>query len=368
MMTTAVAGVERIGEYVVHPVAGLFPMLAGRDRDELSKSILENGLLVPVVIDGEGRVVDGRNRLSVCVEHDIQPELEELPEGVDPVGYIAAMNLHRRHLTTSQRAGLAARMVQSGETTIDRAAETMKVGRTSVVDAKRVMDRAEPELKAAVVRGTVDVGTASNVLDQAPEVQQHVAAAEDHTEAKRRAKDAEDAQFSKKKWRDSAERKISTILAQAPIDLQDWASREVRDITGARSAYRPTETLHDAHEEAELFSADEFVARVDRSLKDVPASDRKLLRVEIGRALVGGKPADFVPDFGEMDFEQFLRLAIGINQHLVKGAVDLLDDQQAKEFRRFVKSLKAMMPSDAVEASEETAEVLESSAADGPGF
>ncbi len=60
----------------VHPVAELFPMLGADDLAELAADIAERGLLHPIVLDADGRLLDGRNRLAArqylgCQRHRI---------------------------------------------------------------------------------------------------------------------------------------------------------------------------------------------------------------------------------------------------------------------------------------------------------
>jgi ParB-like chromosome segregation protein Spo0J len=87
----------------VHPVADLFPMLADDELAELAADIQERGLLQPIVLDADGRVLDGRNRLAACELAGVQPRFMTY-EGGDPDGYALAVNIARRHLTTGARA------------------------------------------------------------------------------------------------------------------------------------------------------------------------------------------------------------------------------------------------------------------------
>ncbi len=95
----------------VHPVADLFPMLAEDELAELAADIKQRGLLQPIVLDVEGRVLDGRNRLAACESAGIEPTFETY-EGDDPDGYAFAVNVNRRHL----RAGAPNRPAGSPET------------------------------------------------------------------------------------------------------------------------------------------------------------------------------------------------------------------------------------------------------------
>jgi hypothetical protein len=91
----------------VHPVAALFPMLAEDELAEMAEDIAERGLLQAIMLDGEGRILDGRNRYAACQIAGIEPRFETYG-GDDPDGYALATNITRRHLTTGARAIIAA--------------------------------------------------------------------------------------------------------------------------------------------------------------------------------------------------------------------------------------------------------------------
>lgn len=89
-----------------HPAAGLFPMMGEEELRELAADILDNGLYEPIVLIGE-KVLDGRNRLLACEIAQIEPVFREF-EGDNPYAYVVSRNIHRRNLTASQRAAIAA--------------------------------------------------------------------------------------------------------------------------------------------------------------------------------------------------------------------------------------------------------------------
>jgi ParB-like chromosome segregation protein Spo0J len=92
--------------YEFHPLAAIFPVMAEPEIAELAADIKANGLRVPIVLY-EGKILDGRNRYLACVSAGLEPQFTEY-EGDQPIQYSLSLNLHRRHLTTSQRAAVAA--------------------------------------------------------------------------------------------------------------------------------------------------------------------------------------------------------------------------------------------------------------------
>jgi hypothetical protein len=107
---------EVIGGYPVHPVATLFPLMAGDEFEALVESIDKHGLRDPVVLQG-GVLIEGRNRV-LAVEllrargRDIAlTTVEWWPgPGDSTAQYIYDKNISRRHLTDAQRAQIAARV------------------------------------------------------------------------------------------------------------------------------------------------------------------------------------------------------------------------------------------------------------------
>jgi len=92
--------------WTAHPAADLFPMMSDAEIRELADDIVINGQLQPVWLTADGLVLDGRNRLAACELAGVTPKTETY-RGDDPVQFAVALNIKRRHLTTSQRAMLA---------------------------------------------------------------------------------------------------------------------------------------------------------------------------------------------------------------------------------------------------------------------
>jgi len=87
-----------------HPVANLFPLMVGDDFAALAEDVKSNGLLEPIWLHPDGRVIDGRNRYKACRAVDVEPSFRTWSGEGSLVEFIVSLNLHRRHLTSSQRA------------------------------------------------------------------------------------------------------------------------------------------------------------------------------------------------------------------------------------------------------------------------
>jgi hypothetical protein len=100
----------------VHPYAAAFPMMSDDELDALADDIKANGLRHPVIVDVDGRLIDGRNRLAACERAGLEPHWETLPGNVDAVDFIVSINVERRHLSTGQRAmARALALVEQGK-------------------------------------------------------------------------------------------------------------------------------------------------------------------------------------------------------------------------------------------------------------
>jgi N6-adenosine-specific RNA methylase IME4 len=155
-----------------HRFSELFPLLQGREFDELAADIKRNGLREPVWLH-DGQVLDGRNRWRACQQLGVEAKTR-VYTGDDPLAFVISLNLHRRQLSESQRAMVAAKianMPQGARTDLasieamsqPQAAERLNVGRASVQRAREVLDHGAPELAAAVDAGVITVSAAADL-------------------------------------------------------------------------------------------------------------------------------------------------------------------------------------------------------------
>lgn len=92
----------------VHPACMLFPDMTEEEYQQLKSDIQAHGQREPCVFY-QGQLIDGRHRWRACTELGIKPD-ERVIKGddFDPIAYVVSANLHRRHLTTSQRSIIGA--------------------------------------------------------------------------------------------------------------------------------------------------------------------------------------------------------------------------------------------------------------------
>jgi hypothetical protein len=155
------------GDYEPHPAASIFPMMSNEDFTALKEDIRAHGQLEDVVLL-DGKVLDGRHRLRACRELGIAPRRCELTECDDPIACVLSKNLHRRHLSQSQRAQCAADVAKlrkggdrksddfkgSNDPSIAEAAKAFQVSEPSVKRAKHVSDHGDKAVVDAVKAGS----------------------------------------------------------------------------------------------------------------------------------------------------------------------------------------------------------------------
>ncbi len=208
----------------VHPVADLFPMLADDELKDLAADIAERGLLQPIVLDAEGRILDGRNRYAACGIAGVSPDFVTY-DGDDADGYALAVNINRRHLNKGQQAMItvkAARVLWQnalGEKDTDRHLALESGVSTSRISYANVVLTHAPDLADGVVTGAVS-------LDAAYET------------ARQRKTDAE-----------STEARMAELRAEAP-DLAEQVTEESLTLAEALAALRAREAQRESERRA----------------------------------------------------------------------------------------------------------------------
>jgi len=187
----------------LNPYCAIFPEPSEAEYRELVESIRESGQRIPIQLDAEGRILDGRTRYKACQELYLKPKLvkwEGRGSAALYAAFVLAANVKRRHLTAGQRAAAAAAVAnlthggdrkspavkpenrtgatenaETGENqganlrldppmTIDHAAKAAGVSPRSVDSAKRIQEK-NPELLEQVKRGEKSLHAAEQELD-----------------------------------------------------------------------------------------------------------------------------------------------------------------------------------------------------------
>jgi ParB-like chromosome segregation protein Spo0J len=174
-----------------HEYADLFPMMSDHDIEELAQDIKANGQRDPIILF-DGKILDGRNRHKACLIAGVDPITTDFA-GDDALAFVISHNLHRRHLTETQRAMIAARLAklkkgdvktQINGSSIDgpsqtksrtEAAKDLKVSTASVDRAKKVLENAIPEIQDMADAGEISVNAASKVASLPQEDQKKAA-------------------------------------------------------------------------------------------------------------------------------------------------------------------------------------------------
>jgi hypothetical protein len=140
----------------VHPAADVFPMMDDEALQDLAQDIKANGLLVPVVVDKDGTLIDGRNRFKACQMAGVEPTFQTF-EGDDPVAYIIGINVARRHLSKGQQAMSVAKIYpepdKGGRGKVKNLKETLGFSTMRLSQARTVL-RFAPELVDLVLDGS----------------------------------------------------------------------------------------------------------------------------------------------------------------------------------------------------------------------
>lgn len=166
----------------LHEYAKLFPVATNEELREMADDIKQRGLINPIVLL-EGKILDGRNRFMACNLANVEPEFTEYT-GNDPLHDVVSWNLHRRHLSTSQKAALAAEiepMFAEAAKARQVATQNNDTGRAAAANLPHLIQdtgRAREQAAAAVgVSGRV-VGDAKAVKRESPELFERVKAGE----------------------------------------------------------------------------------------------------------------------------------------------------------------------------------------------
>jgi N6-adenosine-specific RNA methylase IME4 len=178
-----------------HPLANIFPLLEGEEFDSLVEDIRQHGQREPIVLYHD-EILDGRNRYRACMAAGRVDCRFDKYQGDDPLAFVISANLKRRHLTTSQRAMVAAKIANlavgsnqhvlrikhdnmTGEEfspPMQVTADALAIDRKTAQYGKKVLNEGAPELTRAVEADKVSVSVAADIATLPIEQQQEIVA------------------------------------------------------------------------------------------------------------------------------------------------------------------------------------------------
>ncbi len=181
-----------------HEAANIFPMMTDEEANSLLDDIRERGQQYAIELY-DGKILDGRNRYLACLKLGIECDTTDVTADVDdPVKHVLSANLHRRHLTASQKAMIGDKARElfdkrakdrqaaaikirdekgraksspgkdtiSGQTARDEAGKAVGVSGSLIDRARTVREKGTPELAKAVEEGRMSVSNAAKLAEE----------------------------------------------------------------------------------------------------------------------------------------------------------------------------------------------------------
>jgi len=213
--------IERETERLYHPDAALFPLLEGPEFEELKADIAANGLLEAIWLHPDGSIIDGRNRHRACIETETRPEFRTWDTGGSLMTFVVSMNLHRRHLTSGQRAAISLDVLPMLEEEARERQETTRFGSGIVSTTDSEGGKARDQAAVLFQTNPRYVQDAKQLQDQAPDLLDKVRAGEQTIpQAKRELKER----------KREAIREENRKLVEDTLPLSEWDRQPVPTI------------------------------------------------------------------------------------------------------------------------------------------
>jgi hypothetical protein len=163
----------------VHPKAGIFPPMKDEELADLVKSIRKNGFQGSIQLDKDRYIIDGANRQKACEIANVTPRYR-IWDGLGSLQeFVLMKNMHRRHLSATQKAFIAARFatLKQGQKlsdisckttdslTIQEASEKFKANEQYTKKAKRIIEKGIDEVIDAVSSDRISIQEGFDLSD-----------------------------------------------------------------------------------------------------------------------------------------------------------------------------------------------------------
>lgn len=171
-----------------HPISQILPEINTADLQALAENIASEGQKEDIVLH-DGQILDGRSRFAACKLKKVEPRTREFgsrkTDGDDPLKFVLAENVHRRHLSDEQRALIAGELAMrseqgrpkaeetNGEPAVkqEEAAKLLNVSPAAVRRATKLAKKGGTKLKEAVRSGEISLSKAAAAADAPKEKQ-----------------------------------------------------------------------------------------------------------------------------------------------------------------------------------------------------
>lgn len=156
-------------EYEIHPLCMLFPWMDETTRASVSTDMGKHGQRDSIKLF-EGKVLDGKNRLRICVDLGLEPIIEVLPDDTDPIAYVKSEGLCRRDLTPWQRYEISKRLSEYNRSQLPE--EEQEKIKEAIKDPikKKVIEEQEIKQLAREVKSTPDTIKKAKEIEEKVEV------------------------------------------------------------------------------------------------------------------------------------------------------------------------------------------------------
>lgn len=278
---------------LIHPVAEMFPMMTDEELNDLAADIKANGLIHPIVLDKDGQLVDGRNRLEGCKRANVPATFRELPEGQDPVAFILSANVTRRHLNKGQQAmAVAKARCLLKRQSIRGAADSAGISRGQIGYASIVLEYAS-ELADTVLAGATSLNDAYEVAQQ--------------RKTKKKQQDDEATAAAAKAEAEARERqkKLDRLQCEAP-DIAALVQEDRLPLEEAMAVFEERRRKEREYAQMKTESLDLVLSRLDPRGMGVEAWAEDFLKAETE---LRGRSIDISPERAEQAAAVLLRYA-----------------------------------------------------------
>jgi len=236
-----------------HPAANAFPLMDSDQLEALASDIERNGQRIPIELDENNRIVDGRNRQAACLLAGVDPKYTTV-RGLsfeDTKARVWSLNVERRQLTKGQRDAAAVQLESIADEAKakakERKAEGLSEGGKRRHSASASVDaQAKPKSRASaeIAKRT---GTSSASIERAQAVKKNAPDLLEEMEAGKLTTNAAYNQMRKRQKKAELEQKAAE--AEFLNDEPEWTLIENDVLKGLQSVI-------DHHAPARLIFAD----------------------------------------------------------------------------------------------------------------